>query len=69
MRKAENLEGLSPKQYGSQKSKASDIQALNTRLFYDLFRQKRTSVTSTFVDLVSNYDLVFHSIAYISLQI
>ena len=59
---AENIDGLAPKKYRSQKSKAADIQALNTRLFYDLIRKNRIPATSIFADLVSNYDLVVHSI-------
>ena len=40
----------------------------NTRLFYELIRQNKFPETSIFADLVSNYDLVVHSIAYLSLQ-
>ena len=36
---AENLDVLAPEQYGIRKAKAADIQALNTRLFYDLIIQ------------------------------
>ena len=31
----ENIDGIYPKQYSIRKSKAADIQALNTRLFYN----------------------------------
>ena len=68
MIKTEYLELLSTKQYGSRKSKEAEIQALNTRLFYNLIRQGKTPETSIFTDLVSNYDLVVHSIASLSLQ-
>ena len=68
MSQAEILDELTPEQYGRRKEKAAYIQALNTRLFYDLIRQKRIPFTSTFVDIVSNYDLVVHSIASLSLQ-
>ena len=59
---------LSPEQYGSIKSKVNDAQALNTRLFCDLTRIKRVSATSVFAELFSNYDLVTHNIAALSLQ-
>ena len=55
-------------QCGSGRKHAADVQALNTKLYYDLIRMERTPATSTFIDLVSNYDLMFHSIAYLSLQ-
>ena len=48
MSKAEILEGLAPKQYGSQKSKEANIQALNTRLFYDIIRQNIPHTMSVF---------------------
>ena len=35
MQRAEECHGIAPEQYGSRKKKAADIQALNTRLFYD----------------------------------
>ena len=65
---AETLDRITPEQYGSLKAKAADIQALNTRFFYDFIQQKRIPETSIFADLVSNYDLVVHSITYLSLQ-
>lgn len=68
MQRAEECEGVAPEQYGSRKHKAADIQALNTRLFYDLVRLHQTAATSKFIDLVSNYDLVVHSIASLALQ-
>ena len=67
MNQAGNLEGLAPEQYGSRKSKSADIQVLNTRLFYDLIRQKRIPETCIFIDLVSNYDLIVHSIESLSI--
>ena len=36
MSQAEILDGIAREQYGSRKAKAADIQALKTRLFYDL---------------------------------
>ena len=54
MRKSEELDTLDPEQYGSRKEKAMYIQALNTRLFYDLIITKRVPATSTFSDIVSN---------------
>lgn len=68
MRRAELNGGLAIEQYGSRTAKAADIQALNTRLFYDLVRLKKIPATSEFTDLVSNYDLVVHSLASLSLQ-
>ena len=55
-------------QYRSCSLKAVYIQALNTRLFYNIALLKRTHTTSVLVDLVSNYDLVLHSIYYLALQ-
>ena len=68
MSQAETLYVIAPEQYGSLKSKAADIQALNTRLFYDLIGQKRIPATSILSYLVPNYDLVVHGIASLSLQ-
>ena len=68
MSKAENLDGLAPEQYGICKSKAEYIQALNIRLFYYLIRPNITPATRIFVDLVSNCDMVVHSIASMPLQ-
>ena len=67
MKMAEQLNNLVPEQYGSTKVNAAEIQARNTRLFYDLTRLKQVPATSTFADLVSKYDLVVHSIASLSL--
>eukprot|EP00957_Ditylum_brightwellii_P144547 11011100-Ditylum_brightwellii.AAC.1 len=68
MSNAEYLQGIADEQYGSRKNKSADIQALNTRLYYDYILLERTPATSTFIDLVSNYDLVAHSIASLALQ-
>ena len=62
MIRAEELGALSPKQHVSRKPKSEDIQDLNTRLFYNIKILKRVPGTNTFADLVSNYDLVVHSI-------
>ena len=62
-----NTQGA-PRQYDSRKSNTKDTQDLNTRLFYDIIRQNRISETSIFVELVSKYDLVVHSISSLSLQ-
>ena len=69
MNQAEDLEEIAHKHYGSQKSKSTDVQALNTRLLYNLVRQKRFTSTSVFTDLISNYDLVVHSINSLALHI
>ena len=68
MRKAEDMEGLAPEQYGSCALKPAYIQALNMRIFYDIVLLKHAPATSVFADLVSNYDLVLHSIASLALQ-
>eukprot|EP00957_Ditylum_brightwellii_P065859 4994787-Ditylum_brightwellii.AAC.1 len=68
MASAENLEGMADEQHGSRKKKAADIQALNTRLFYDYVLLERTPATSMFINLVSNYDLVVHSIVSLAFQ-
>eukprot|EP00957_Ditylum_brightwellii_P172332 13119594-Ditylum_brightwellii.AAC.1 len=47
---------------------SADLQALNTRLFYNYVLLERVPATSIFIDLVSNYDLVVHSIASLALQ-
>ena len=69
MSQAEILDGIAPLKYGIRKAKSADIQALNTRLFYDLIKQNRIQGTSIFAGIVSNYELVVHSNAYLSLQI
>ena len=68
MSQSVTLYGIVPEQYGTRKAKSVDIQALNTILLYDLIQQKRISATSIFADLVSNYELVVHSITPLSLQ-
>ena len=68
MKTAKYLEALAPEQYGIRKAKAVDIQALNTRLFYDITILKRIPATSTFTDLVSIYDFVVHMITSIRMQ-
>ena len=39
MEKAEDVDGFAPGKYVRRKSKAKDIQYLNTRLLYDLIRK------------------------------
>ena len=68
MKTEEELDALAPEQYGSIKSKAAYIQALNTRLFCDLTRIIRVPETITFADIVSKYGLVFQRITSLSLQ-
>ena len=46
--------GIANEQYGSRKKHTTDIQALNTKLYYDLIRMERTPATSTFIYLVYN---------------
>eukprot|EP00957_Ditylum_brightwellii_P028608 2161638-Ditylum_brightwellii.AAC.1 len=68
MARAEEIQGVAQEQCGSRKQKAADIQALNTRLFYDYALMEKTPATSTFIDLVSNYNLVVHNIASLAMQ-
>eukprot|EP00957_Ditylum_brightwellii_P117234 8941121-Ditylum_brightwellii.AAC.1 len=68
MERAEKLNTIAPEQFGSRKKLSADLQALNTRLFYDYIFLERVPATSTFIDLVSNYNLVIHSIASLALQ-
>ena len=60
---------LSPEQYVSITFKVADTQALKNCQFYDLIRLTRVPETSTFADIISNYDLVVHIIVYLFLQI
>ena len=64
MKTAKDLDVLAPEQYGSRKAKAIDIQALNTRLFYDITSLKKIPATSSFADLVSKYNCIVHSISF-----
>ena len=66
--RAEECGGLAPEQYGSRRHKAADVQALNTRLFFDFTRLRRCHAIAEFIDLKSNYDLVVHSIASLCMQ-
>ena len=65
---SEELYGLYPEQYDICRAKAAGIQALNTRLLYELIRQNRIYASSTFFDLISNWDLLVHIISFILLQ-
>ena len=69
MKNSEDIEGLAPKKYGNRASKSADIQALNTKLIYNIIQLKRLPNTIVFAYLVSNCDLVLYSIAYLYLQI
>eukprot|EP00957_Ditylum_brightwellii_P057837 4386020-Ditylum_brightwellii.AAC.1 len=68
MRSAEIIQGIAPEQFGSRQKKSADLQALHTRLFYDYTLLKKHPGTSLFIDLVSNYDLVVHSIATLAMR-
>eukprot|EP00957_Ditylum_brightwellii_P031644 2400093-Ditylum_brightwellii.AAC.1 len=68
MRRAEACGGVAPEQFGSRRYKLADLQALNTRLFYDHVLLQKIPSTSVFIDLVSNYNLVVHNIASLALQ-
>ena len=58
----EDMEGLAPEQYRSHALKAAGIHDLNMGLFYNILLLNLTPETRVFVDFVSNYDLVIHSI-------
>eukprot|EP00957_Ditylum_brightwellii_P183564 13982321-Ditylum_brightwellii.AAC.1 len=68
MRRAEACRGVAPEQFGSRHNKSADLQALNTRLFYDYVLLQKIPSASVFIDLVSNCDLVAHNIASLALQ-
>ena len=68
MEKPEDCMGIAMEQYGSKQKHAADIQALNTKLYYNLIIMERTPETSTLIDLVSKYGLVVHCIAYLALK-
>eukprot|EP00957_Ditylum_brightwellii_P038338 2898307-Ditylum_brightwellii.AAC.1 len=68
MRRAEACDSIAPEQFGSRRQKSADLQALNTRLYYDCILLKRVPATSVFIDLMSNCDLVVHNIASLALQ-
>eukprot|EP00957_Ditylum_brightwellii_P064703 4910695-Ditylum_brightwellii.AAC.1 len=68
MKRAEIMHGVTPEQFGSRRKKSADLQALNTRLFYDYTLLKKHPGTSLYIDLVSNYDLVVHSIATLAIR-
>ena len=68
MRKPENINALAPEKYRSKKSKAADIQALNTHLFYGIIILKRVPYTWTFTDIISNYNRLVHIIASLIIQ-
>ena len=40
MKTSEEIDSIAPEQYRSRRAKVADIQALNTRLLYDLTRLK-----------------------------
>eukprot|EP00957_Ditylum_brightwellii_P178897 13626967-Ditylum_brightwellii.AAC.1 len=68
MRWAEISNGVTPEQFGSRRRKSADLQALSTRLFYGYTLLKKHPSTNLFIDLVSNYNLVVHSIATMAMR-
>ena len=68
MIRVQELRSFATNKYRTRKGKSEDTQALNNRLFYDLIRLNRIPETSNFADIVSNYDLLVHTIASLSLQ-
>eukprot|EP00957_Ditylum_brightwellii_P145640 11089123-Ditylum_brightwellii.AAC.1 len=65
---SEKLRAVTMEQFGSTKKLLTDLQAFNTRLIYGYMFLKCTQATSTFINLVSKYDLVVHIIAVLALQ-
>eukprot|EP00957_Ditylum_brightwellii_P029445 2225480-Ditylum_brightwellii.AAC.1 len=68
MRRAETCDDMAPEQFGSRRQKSANLQALNTRLYYDHILLKRVPATSVFIDLAFSYDLVVPNIAALALQ-
>ena len=68
MSKAEALNGIAREQFGGRIGHSLDLQSLNICLFYDQILLQRKPATGTLIDLVSNYDLVTHSIRSLALQ-
>ena len=60
---AEDINGLTPEQYGSRKNKCSIDQALHKRLTYDIMRQSKQSGLLCSNDAKSCYDRIVHSVA------
>eukprot|EP00957_Ditylum_brightwellii_P158200 12041707-Ditylum_brightwellii.AAC.1 len=59
---AERNGGIAQEPFGGRVRHSAEVQALNICLFYDQVKLNKVPVTSTFMDLVSNYDLMVHSI-------
>eukprot|EP00957_Ditylum_brightwellii_P083131 6320712-Ditylum_brightwellii.AAC.1 len=68
MKKAEAQKGIAREQFGGRVGHSPDLQSLNIRIFYDQIILQQKPASSTFIDLVSNYDLVTHSIGSLALQ-
>eukprot|EP00978_Attheya_sp_CCMP212_P020992 scaffold60805_cov32-Attheya_sp.AAC.1 len=68
MKMAEAHGGLAKEQYGSHKHHAANEQALNKRLTFDLICLLKCPSVNSAMDLRSNYDLVLHAAASISMQ-
>eukprot|EP00957_Ditylum_brightwellii_P125082 9534376-Ditylum_brightwellii.AAC.1 len=68
MRQAEIIHGVAPVQFRSRRKKSEDLQVLSTRLFYDYTLLQKHPGTSLFIDLVSEYDLIVHSIATLAMR-
>ncbi len=59
----DKLQALAPEQYGSQKSKAANIQSLNKCLFYDMIRSNQQMVALCSNDTKSCYNRIVLLIA------
>ena len=65
---ANTIYGIASEQYRSHKEKATDIQALNKRIFYNLIWQKIIPAIIVFAELFLKYDLGVHIIVALSPQ-
>eukprot|EP00957_Ditylum_brightwellii_P188310 14336370-Ditylum_brightwellii.AAC.1 len=55
---AERNGGITQEKFGGRVRHSAEVQTLNVCLFSDQVKLDKVPATSTFVDLVSNYDLV-----------
>eukprot|EP00957_Ditylum_brightwellii_P139580 10637821-Ditylum_brightwellii.AAC.1 len=65
---AERNGEIAREQFGGRVRHSAEVQGLNVHLFYDQVKLNKVPATSTFVDRVSNYNLVVHSIGSLALQ-
>eukprot|EP00957_Ditylum_brightwellii_P012451 941024-Ditylum_brightwellii.AAC.1 len=65
---AERNGGIVQEQFGRRVRHSAEVQGFNVCLFYDQVKLNKVPATSTFVDRVSNYNIVVHSIGSLALQ-